>query len=541
MYLLSPAFDKLMYQIAREADAYVKLRHVRPKTRILFPTSYIHVQFNRVIDFILPISLKIRGAEIIPILCNQFHDEQCPVWSGVFVKDFKQQCTQLCNQPAHRLWHEILGYSPKLLTRYRIPGSREVDQLITCDMNSSNFSGYRFNGFSIGNQAAEVVANSNNLGRVLSDTKYDDELKLHATNAIEMILAYEIAIKELQPDVCVGSMHDHYQWSTLYHVASTHGISYYSYTMLDQKGCAYFGKDVQKVCEVDGAWPSFREVAVEPELWDKFDAYMENKADGRTTYFSLYPSRGNQEFEKLKDSLDPQKPLAFFPVNVPWDNAIHNFCYLARDIIEMIQKTVRYFNRHPEFQFIIKSHPMEQNFVRYGFLPHTVRKILEDMNEPLGPNIIFIDSDSSISSFDIYPIIDLGIVHSSRSGVEMALCGKPVILTADNHYRGKGFTIDISTEEEFYASIENILNYGESQQNVEDRTRLTRKYWLLYNFHGFVDLGLFEDGWVKPAQLEFTSLEDFLPGKNEKLDYICDSILNGEPIFGESRWPPVSL
>ena len=77
MYLLSPVYDKLMYQIARQADAYVKQRHVRPQIRILFPTSYLHVQFNRVIDFILPISLKIRGAEIIKSEWTQ--DDGCVV------------------------------------------------------------------------------------------------------------------------------------------------------------------------------------------------------------------------------------------------------------------------------------------------------------------------------------------------------------------------------------------------------------------------------------------------------------------------------
>ena len=47
-----------------------------------------------------------------------------------------------------------------------------------------------------GIQAAEVVSNSNNLGKVLPGAKYEYELKLHATNALEMILAYEKVFEE---------------------------------------------------------------------------------------------------------------------------------------------------------------------------------------------------------------------------------------------------------------------------------------------------------------------------------------------------------
>jgi len=174
-------------------------------------------------------------------------------------------------------------------------------------------------------------------------------------------------------------------------------------------------------------------------------------------------------------------------------------------------------------------------------LPHTIKNILADYCEPLKDNIFFIDADSKISSFDLYPIVDLGIVHSSRSGCELAMYGKPVILVADNHFRGKGFVIDVSSEKEFYENIEKIFHSPESDNKIEERIELSRKYWLLYQFHGFIDFGLFRGGWGKPVELLFGGLADFLPGRNEKLDYICDAILSGKPIFGDHRWPPVSL
>jgi FkbM family methyltransferase len=543
MNLLSEKNDRLLRNIARMAETFVNEKGIVKNKRILIPTSYLQVQFNRIVDYILSIGLKLRGAEIVPILCNGFHDEQCPVWAGTFVNDFPSQCRETCNFPAHLLWEEILGYNAPKLTEYRMNGDREIAEKAMAGINYKNYREYTFDDYDVGCQVAEVVANCNNLSEVLPGNQFENELLLHGMNTVKMILAYSRLIKKVQPDVIVGSLHDHYQWSTLYHVARKAGVSYYSHTMVEEPGSVHFGKNVDKVCEVSDAWPSFRDTPVEPEIWKSFDRYMDRKAAGKSTCFNIYPAVGAKELEELKSKLDISKPVAFFPSNVPWDSAIHNYCFVSGDkeIIQLIHKTVSYFNRHPEFQLIIKAHPYEQVFKDFQFLPHTLKRILENLNAPLGPNIFFIDADSPISIFDIYPLADLGIVHSSRSGCELAMHGVPVILAGDNHYRSKGFTLDVANESEFYESIQGVLSGCETRQTINERIKLSRKYWLLYNSHGFVNLGLFNQGWTKPVELLFDRLEEFLPGNNHRLDYICDAILTGKPIFGDSRWPPISF
>jgi hypothetical protein len=123
----------------------------------------------------------------------------------------------------------------------------------------------------------------------------------------------------------------------------------------------------------------------------------------------------------------------------------------------------------------------------------------------------------------------------------MALEGKPVILTGDNHYRGKGFTIDVNNEREFFDAIQNLLSCPENPEARECRCQIAKKYWLLYYFYGYINLELFKGGWTRPSELLFSGIEDFLPGRNEKLDYVCDAILSGQPIFGDNRWPPPSF
>ena len=123
----------------------------------------------------------------------------------------------------------------------------------------------------------------------------------------------------------------------------------------------------------------------------------------------------------------------------------------------------------------------------------------------------------------------------------MAMFGVPTIVAADAHYRGKGFTIDAENEDQFFDAIEEVLINRETENLRLERIEIARKYWLLYNSHGYINLGMFEGGWNQPLKIFFSDIEDFLPGADEKLDYICACVISNNPIFGDNRWPPISL
>ena len=207
----------------------------------------------------------------------------------------------------------------------------------------------------------------------------------------------------------------------------------------------------------------------------------------------------------------------------------------------MIHKVLNYFAENRQYQLILKAHPNERSFANFGDLPHSVANIIKSKYENLPPNIIFLDADSPISAFDVYGLADVGIVHSTRSGCEMAMYGVPTILAADTHYRGKGFTIDAENEEQFFDAIEKFLNNRETDKVRFERIEIARKYWLLYNSHGYINLGMFEGGWHQPLKINFSDIGEFLPGVDEKLDYICACVISNKPVFDDNRWPPISL
>jgi hypothetical protein len=124
--------------------------------------------------------------------------------------------------------------------------------------------------------------------------------------------------------------------------------------------------------------------------------------------------------------------------------------------------------------------------------------------------------------------------------MEMSWAGKPVVSVARTHYSRKGFVHEPASPDEFWATVRKVLDEGEPDSVRQTRIELSRKYYYLYFYHARVDFKLFQgdDQNITPTKFLFDDASALLPGRNEALDYICDCILEGRPVFGENRWPP---
>jgi hypothetical protein len=54
-------------------------------------------------------------------------------------------------------------------------------------------------------------------------------------------------------------------------------------------------------------------------------------------------------------------------------------------------------------------------------------------------------------------IAALGLAYTTTVGMEMAMRGVPVILAGQTHYRGRGFTLEPATWDEYFALLERLL------------------------------------------------------------------------------------
>jgi hypothetical protein len=225
--------------------------------------------------------------------------------------------------------------------------------------------------------------------------------------------------------------------------------------------------------------------------------------------------------------LDPGKPtLGLFP-NIAWDANIFSANVAFPDMIQWIMETVEFFAGRPEFQLVVRSHPMET--MKAGATQQPVADEIARRFGELPPNVRVIPAKSPISSYVVARFAHAGVVHGSEFGLEMAYTGKPVIVTGGTQYRGKGFTYDVESRDDY---LDLLGRFDQLPPLDSAQTELAKKYAYHFYFRREVPFKFIEGrGNFGFKDIHLNSLDELLPGKDEYLDYIISGLLDHHPFF----------
>ena len=101
-----------------------------------------------------------------------------------------------------------------------------------------------------------------------------------------------------------------------------------------------------------------------------------------------------------------------------------------------------------------------------------VREALPEIPE----HIHIIAATDKINTYDLIEIADLGLAYTTTVGMETAMNGIPVICCGQTHYRGRGFTIDPNTWDEYFAALERVLSDLPAHRLNEEQTAKAWNY-----------------------------------------------------------------
>ncbi len=161
------------------------------------------------------------------------------------------------------------------------------------------------------------------------------------------------------------------------------------------------------------------------------------------------PTQGAAELRR-ELGLD-ERPVALLTTNVIGDSLTLGRQVFSQHMTEWLEKTILYFARRPEMQFVVRIHPGE--LITRG---PSVAGIVQDLLPELPAHIHLIPAEAKVNTYDLIEAADLGLVYTTTAGLEMAMSGVPVIVAGSTHYRGRGFTLDPNTWEEFYALLDRL-------------------------------------------------------------------------------------
>jgi len=257
------------------------------------------------------------------------------------------------------------------------------------------------------------------------------------------------------------------------------------------------------------------------------------------TSFIMQPVISDPADIRQRLQLDPNRPLYALFTNVAWDAQLHFVDNAFPSQLDWLECTIRWFAQHPDRQLVIRVHPAELGGTvsrQRGFDDVT------RMMTSLPANIRVIEPRSRISTCGLGEMSDAALIYGTKVGIELAAFGVPVVVAGEAWARGKGFTIDTRSPEE-YVQVLGELPVGVRLDEVARERALRYAYHVF--FRRMIQVRMVRDNRPTktppkpgPQPLVVSSLRQLMPGADPGLDVICDGILHGAPFLGEYEEDP---
>lgn len=190
----------------------------------------------------------------------------------------------------------------------------------------------------------------------------------------------------------------------------------------------------------------------------------------------------NDGSEKISSILDKKNRYAVLFTNLNFDTYTLGRDPVFESMYEWISETMEYWQRNVEgIQLIIRAHPAEIKLLTPS--SDFTRNIVEPK---LSDKFIFIDSDSKISSYEIFEYVDFGICYASTIGIELSLASIPNLIAGEAFF--KKFTHYSKNKTEYFKILNNFINGNFN--NLNNSEELIRFLHFIYfekttHFKGF--------------------------------------------------------
>jgi hypothetical protein len=271
--------------------------------------------------------------------------------------------------------------------------------------------------------------------------------------------------------------------------------------------------------DISEAWSRLENYTLSSTENEQVDAYYAQRELQKNDVYSYNAKKKSADLDLLRNELGINKDAKVITIftNLIWDAA-----NIARDIafespLRCIEQTINRYLDTQNIHIIVRSHPAESVLgTDQGYCA-----LVKEMFDEIPANVSLIEPEQKINSFSIIDISDIGIVHTSTVGLEMAMSGKPVILISDTHYRDKGFTFDAENENHYFELLDSFL-----QKSVDMRmiVHLARKYFYLMMFEYQHDVPILYNKDNSFSGFTHANIKSLIDQEEERIIKIVDRV-----------------
>lgn len=331
-----------------------------------------------------------------------------------------------------------------------------------------------------------------------------------------MSIAAPRLIDAASPDVIVLINGIFYEDRILREEARTRGVRVVSYEFGTQTGTLFFSDGAPAAnYDISDLWERESDRPLGDDTVRELEALLRARRDG-SVLLQRYYSR-----PRGLTTRDGTPTAAVF-TNVSWDTAVTGKSLAFDSMFDWIAETIRIAASHPEIDFVIRAHPAESR-VPGEASRELVTEFIERNFSSLPGNVRLVGSEEALDSYALIDAADVVAVYTSTIGLEAAAHGKPVCVAGQAHYRGRGFTTDITSADD-YQALFNDLSWALPDP---ERHTLARRYAHLFFCRAMLPFPAVGGSLSEPV-FNYASVAELGPGRDRYLDLICDGILEHE-------------
>jgi len=244
------------------------------------------------------------------------------------------------------------------------------------------------------------------------------------------------------------------EFGAAYRVARYLGIPVMTYEFGEQRQRVWLAQDDEVMRHnTDPLWQALGERPLTPSQADRLRELYAARQGGRlwenfARQWQATPPKGSQAL-RHELGLDPQRPVVLLATNVVGDSLALGRQVFSKGMADWLEQTARFFAERPQVQLVVRVHPGE---LLSAGQPSV--EILESALPELPEHVVVIPPESKLNTYDLMDLASFGLVYTTTVGMEMAMRGVPVIVAGQTHYRGKGFTLDPASWDEYFALID---------------------------------------------------------------------------------------
>lgn len=542
--------DMKMKAISKECNSLEK----NGKT-ILFAYCFLVYDRCKYHDFLLAQSLKKRGCKIVPLICGGVQDRECSVYGGAWgnksedetlkIKQHKQNCAK-CIRCDKQVWKTWSGYDC-ILAKDEIEDKEKNDiREYVEQLDIQNYKEWTYKGYPIGRWAWLTYCDMYLVSKVsVIDEHFVKNFKSFAINVIMMVISTEKVCDRVKPDIIYSNDSFYYPFCIAEYIALERNIPFYNAYGLNKDTYSYAYNVSTIKAELSDAWEGYKNYELTDQEYKFICNYVKGRKSGQAMTINTADPRAiikDVKADAIIGKIDKKKKTTLLATNVSWDAAALGKEIQFESMQDWVMETVCFFEKHSEWQLIVRSHPAEKADIIPETKEQVVPMILQYYSNNLPNNIILIPADADISSYDLFDDISVGLVYTSTIGLEMVSAGIPVMTSGSSPYYNKGFTYDTNTKEEYFQILSYLMTYDVEKDKIEEYRMQALKFFYLYHFKYMIPNYWFSHTYGKQGvKLKIKSGKELFPSHNPVLDYICDSIIEGKPIISKDRMIPYNV